>query len=170
MRLGVRRVCRGAFLVRDSGPATAYFVGFLLVPGGGLEPPRPCGLRILSPLRLPISPSGRQQVSTPTMVPEEIPFARRSRPVFHSHSPNPLLCVLPTSRRASRTDPTPLGDEFNPASHRTFSLELFDGSISLKPAVIEPGGSGCSPRPAGIRLSIRRLRRSTPRHRKAGAA
>jgi hypothetical protein len=28
------------------------------VPGGGLEPPRPCGLRILSPLRLPISPSG----------------------------------------------------------------------------------------------------------------
>jgi hypothetical protein len=30
----------------------------LLVPRGGLEPPRPCGLRILSPLRLPISPSG----------------------------------------------------------------------------------------------------------------
>src|SRR5579885_58133 len=29
-----------------------------VVPGGGLEPPRPCGLRILSPLRLPISPSG----------------------------------------------------------------------------------------------------------------
>src|ERR1017187_6441208 len=31
---------------------------FSMVPGGGLEPPRPCGLRILSPLRLPISPSG----------------------------------------------------------------------------------------------------------------
>src|ERR1035438_3178063 len=31
----------------------------LLVPGGGLEPPRSCDLRILSPLRLPISPSGR---------------------------------------------------------------------------------------------------------------
>ena len=30
----------------------------MLVPRGGLEPPRPCGLRILSPLRLPISPSG----------------------------------------------------------------------------------------------------------------
>ncbi len=29
-----------------------------LVPGGGLEPPQPCGPRILSPLRLPISPSG----------------------------------------------------------------------------------------------------------------
>ena len=28
-----------------------------LVPGGGLEPPRPCGRRILSPLRLPIPPS-----------------------------------------------------------------------------------------------------------------
>jgi len=45
-RLGVRRVCRGVFLVRDSGLATAYFVAFLLVPGGELEPPRPCGLRI----------------------------------------------------------------------------------------------------------------------------
>jgi hypothetical protein len=30
----------------------------IMVPRGGLEPPRPCGLRILSPLRLPISPSG----------------------------------------------------------------------------------------------------------------
>jgi hypothetical protein len=31
-----------------------------MVPGGGFEPPRPCGLRILSPLRLPISPSGQR--------------------------------------------------------------------------------------------------------------
>ena len=31
--------------------------GHFLVPGGGLEPPRPCDLRILSPLRLPIPPS-----------------------------------------------------------------------------------------------------------------
>ena len=29
-----------------------------MVPGGGLEPPWDCSLRILSPLRLPISPSG----------------------------------------------------------------------------------------------------------------
>ena len=28
-----------------------------LVPGGGVEPPRPCGRRILSPLRLPVPPS-----------------------------------------------------------------------------------------------------------------
>ena len=34
------------------------FAGFFMVPGGGLEPPRPCGLRILSPLRLPVSLSG----------------------------------------------------------------------------------------------------------------
>ena len=34
-----------------------------LVPGGGLEPPRPCGLRILSPLRLPVSPSGPESRS-----------------------------------------------------------------------------------------------------------
>ena len=31
-----------------------------MVPGGGLEPPHPCGLQILSLLRLPISPSGRK--------------------------------------------------------------------------------------------------------------
>ena len=30
-----------------------------MVPGGGLEPPWDCSLRILSPLRLPVSPSGR---------------------------------------------------------------------------------------------------------------
>ena len=29
-----------------------------LVPGGGLEPPRPCGQRILSPLRLPFRHPG----------------------------------------------------------------------------------------------------------------
>jgi hypothetical protein len=30
---------------------------FALVPGGGVEPPRPEGRRILSPLRLPVPPS-----------------------------------------------------------------------------------------------------------------
>jgi hypothetical protein len=38
----------------------------LMVPGGGLEPPRPDkGLRILSPLCLPISPSGQSLCSIP---------------------------------------------------------------------------------------------------------
>src|SRR6266567_3619834 len=38
----------------------AYSVGFWgLVPGGGVEPPRPEGRRILSPLRLPVPPSRR---------------------------------------------------------------------------------------------------------------
>ena len=32
-------------------------MGFALVPGGGVEPPRPEGRRILSPLRLPVPPS-----------------------------------------------------------------------------------------------------------------
>jgi hypothetical protein len=32
---------------------------FRLVPGGGVEPPRPEGRRILSPLRLPVPPSRR---------------------------------------------------------------------------------------------------------------
>jgi hypothetical protein len=40
------------------GAAALFTTVCFLVPGGGLEPPRPCGLRILSPLRLPISPSG----------------------------------------------------------------------------------------------------------------
>ena len=32
-------------------------MGWTLVPGGGVEPPRPEGRRILSPLRLPVPPS-----------------------------------------------------------------------------------------------------------------
>ena len=39
-----------------------FFLKLILVPGGGLEPPQPCGPRILSPLRLPISPSGRKKI------------------------------------------------------------------------------------------------------------
>ena len=63
--LAFRRGWKSAAFVAEwfssgkQGQLAAYFVGFLLVPGGGLEPPRPCGLRILSPLRLPVSPSGR---------------------------------------------------------------------------------------------------------------
>ena len=30
-----------------------------MVPGAGIEPARPCGQRILSPVRLPVSPSGQ---------------------------------------------------------------------------------------------------------------
>jgi hypothetical protein len=41
-----------------ANPMTKSQLSDFMVPGGGLEPPRPCGLRILSPLRLPISPSG----------------------------------------------------------------------------------------------------------------
>src|SRR5258708_38774865 len=54
------------FLEHFSPPRTCSttawptFLFYFLVPGGGLEPPRPDkGLRILSPLRLPISPSGQ---------------------------------------------------------------------------------------------------------------
>lgn len=38
------------------GPSRT-FLEYVLVPGGGLEPPRPCDRWILSPLRLPIPPS-----------------------------------------------------------------------------------------------------------------
>ena len=34
-----------------------------MVPGAGIEPARPCGRRILSPLRLPVPPPGQGHVS-----------------------------------------------------------------------------------------------------------
>ena|GEM_PF-2149075 len=37
----------------------------VLVPGAGIEPARPCGQRILSPVRLPVSPSGQAIDSVP---------------------------------------------------------------------------------------------------------
>ena len=51
-------VVRGSFLCK-----LFILIGLSVVPRGGLEPPRPCGLRILSPLRLPISPSGHLRAS-----------------------------------------------------------------------------------------------------------
>ena len=46
--------------MRELAPASRVFCGLLgLVPGGGVEPPRPEGRRILSPLRLPVPPSRR---------------------------------------------------------------------------------------------------------------
>ena len=44
--------------MRELAPASREFCGLWgLVPGGGVEPPRPEGRRILSPLRLPVPPS-----------------------------------------------------------------------------------------------------------------
>src|SRR5664279_4077887 len=44
-----------------SGPFGLYrsLSEFLLVPGAGIEPAQPCGRGILSPLRLPVPPSGQ---------------------------------------------------------------------------------------------------------------
>ena len=39
-------------------PYPADYAVLKLVPGAGIEPALPCGKRILSPLRLPISPPG----------------------------------------------------------------------------------------------------------------
>ena len=44
----------------------AHNILFLLVPRAGLEPARPNGQRILSPLRLPIPPPGRDRSSIVT--------------------------------------------------------------------------------------------------------
>jgi hypothetical protein len=44
--------------MRELAAASRAFCGLWgLVPGGGVEPPRPEGRRILSPLRLPVPPS-----------------------------------------------------------------------------------------------------------------
>src|SRR5882672_2460349 len=45
----------GVRMLREPRPARLLW----LVPGGGVEPPRPEGRRILSPLRLPVPPSRR---------------------------------------------------------------------------------------------------------------
>ena len=55
---------RGSFppwTVYPEARITSYFIiltSYFDLPGGGIEPPRPFGQRILSPLRLPIPPSG----------------------------------------------------------------------------------------------------------------
>jgi hypothetical protein len=46
--------------VRKKGATSARLPSLIvLVPGGGIEPPRPRGLGILSPVRLPVPPPGR---------------------------------------------------------------------------------------------------------------
>src|ERR1700678_2603273 len=47
---------------RGTGLTHLYKSFVILVPGGGVEPPRPCGRRILSPLRLPVPPSRRTSI------------------------------------------------------------------------------------------------------------
>lgn len=55
---------------------------------GGLEPPQPCGLRILSPLRLPISPCPRMRILDFT------PVACTTVPGFLSALSTETLTVL----------------------------------------------------------------------------
>ena len=51
-----------------------------ILPGTGLEPALPCGKRLLRPLCLPISPSGRTRLSSPTHpVSSSIPSAHICR-------------------------------------------------------------------------------------------
>ena len=52
-----RRVCRKGSCAAVAAAQTSQLVAWL-VPGTGLEPVWPCGLGILSPLRLPVSPPG----------------------------------------------------------------------------------------------------------------
>lgn len=81
------RLCARGFLyaARCLGPRRAASIRFL-VPGGGIEPPRPCDRWILSPLRLPIPPSRHGNG-----------FNRRDCPPLSSHGPAPSLPGGPPS-------------------------------------------------------------------------
>ena len=62
LQLGLRKDPKSAASVREYSSSkqqhlVAHSAGLKLVPGGGVEPPRPEGRRILSPLRLPVPPS-----------------------------------------------------------------------------------------------------------------
>jgi hypothetical protein len=72
-RLGTseRRGARGARRARARTPPLAVLI---LMPGAGLEPALPCGKGILSPSRLPVSPSRR--AVTPTIPSPTLPTSR----------------------------------------------------------------------------------------------
>jgi hypothetical protein len=76
---------------------------FMLVPGGGVEPPRPCDRRILSPLRLPVPPSrlykfnSRKQTPRPNVSSKFLP-----------------IHITPASRQLS---PEPAASSSFPVSH-----------------------------------------------------
>lgn len=65
-------------------------IGLVLVPGGGLEPPRPCDRWILSPLRLPIPPSRQElkQIAQPACFRQDI--SPLCRPPGTDRPPLPL--------------------------------------------------------------------------------
>jgi hypothetical protein len=83
-----RKWCRRTASIWRCSPSrlmSSQWVG--LVPGGGVEPPRPEGRRILSPLRLPVPPSRHfVEVLTSTACPgsalrlssgDDVPLARQ---------------------------------------------------------------------------------------------
>src|SRR5258708_5709272 len=70
-----------------------------VVPGAGFEPAWPCGLGILSPLRLPVPPPGRVE-SRWRRGSESNRRPRLCRPL-HDHSATPPGALRPGTARAS---------------------------------------------------------------------
>ena len=92
--------------MRELAPASRVFCGLWgLVPGGGVEPPRPEGRRILSPLRLPVPPSRLWKafliVRQPFSITKAVMPAANSRPALRSLADQrgtprpPQDCFLP---------------------------------------------------------------------------
>src|SRR6266550_8998660 len=58
-----------------------------MVPGGGVEPPRPCDRRILSPLRLPVPPSRLYKLTRATSAFSK-PYQQPSANTDHTSEPS----------------------------------------------------------------------------------
>src|SRR6185437_13246272 len=82
----------------------------LRMPRAGLEPARPEGRRILSPLRLPIPPPGRDR-NLVRPVPRKLPRRRRSDPSTRRRpaAPPEFLLDLPANVVLQRLEADPLG-------------------------------------------------------------
>ena len=86
-----------------------------MVPGTGIEPVQPCGRGILSPLRLPISPSGR--------------FLYELYPVHRNEKGKARICAFPSCSGA--------GDESRTRDLNLGKVALYQLSYSR----IKPGGA-----------------------------
>ena len=90
----------------------------LLVPGGGVEPPRPCDRRILSPLRLPVPPS-RPGVGRAPKVSHRFWWLRHS------------LCIAPGAPLHSADGRTPGSGSKGICRVRAWGIGRFERPVSV---------------------------------------
>ena len=114
----------------------------VVVPGGGVEPPRPEGRRILSPLRLPIPPSRRLQpqyrtgvVLLPTRVtPKEGAIRQSVRAYFSTPADIPSPQATPRSLH-QLANVYPKNAESNVGPRPLFDVTVYWPLIAFSPLV-----------------------------------